>query len=343
MARNKGKKLLLLAGIMSMVTAISVLITYGMNEPRKQWNKTDSNASYTRSEKQIETIVTSFYPMYIATLNLTEGVEGIKVENLMNQQVGCPHDYQLTTGDMMKLEQADMLIINGGDMESYVEEVASAYNNLIIVDSSKNISLLEGSEHSHNHEHEEEVHEHEEDVSHNEEDAHDHEAYNGHIWMDPTRYVLQLENITRELIANDSDNEDKYEENLKAYKQRIMKVWNQYEKLATTAKSPVIIFHDAMEYLMASLGIEVAVCIDIDGETSLSAGEIAEVIEEVKEHNIKVLFIEAQFDTNIAASIAKETGAKVYVLDTMVSGEIKKDAYINSLSSNLTVLDEVFN
>ena len=337
MARNKGKKLLLLAGIMSIVTVIRFLITYGMNEPRKQWNKTDSNASYTQSEKQIETIVTSFYPMYIATLNLTEGVEGVKVENLMNQQVGCPHDYQLTTGDMMKLEQADMLIVNGGDMESYVEEVASAYKDLIIVDSSKNISLLEGSEHSHNHEHEEEVHEHEE------EDAHDHEAYNGHIWMDPTRYVLQLENITRELIANDSANEDKYEENLKAYKQRIMKVWNQYEKLTTATKSPVIIFHDAMEYLMNSLGIEVAVCIDIDGETSLSAGEIAEVIEEVKEHNIKVLFVEAQFDTNIAASIAKETGAEVYVLDTMVSGEMTKDAYINSLSSNLAVLNEVFN
>ncbi len=343
MARNKGKKLLLLAGIMSMVTAVSVLITYGMNEPRKQWNKTDSNNSYTQSEKQLQTIVTSFYPMYIATLNLTEGVEGIKVENLMNQQVGCPHDYQLTTGDMLKLEQADMLIINGGDMESYVEKVASTYKNLIIVDSSKNISLLEGSEHTHNHDHEEEAHEHEEDINNEEDDVHEHEAYNGHIWMDPTRYVLQLENITRELIANDSANEEKYEENLKAYKQRIRSVWNQYEKLASATKSQVIIFHDAMEYLMNSLGIEVAACIDIDGETTLSAGEIAEVIEEVKEHNIKILFIEAQFDTNIATSIAKETGAKVYVLDTMVSGEMTKDAYINSLSSNLAVLNEVFN
>ncbi len=345
MARKKGKKLILLAGIMFGITAISTLITYGVNAPKKHEDTTSNGASNNKPGEKIQNIVTSFYPMYIAALNLTEGVEGITVENLMSQQVGCPHDYQLTTNDMKKLEHADMLIINGGDMESYVEEVVSRYNDLVIVDSSENISLLEGEEHTHekedmDHTHEEDVdHSHDEDTDHDTE-GHDHGAYNGHIWMDPTRYILQLENITRKLIANDSAHEEQYEENLKAYKQRIMKVWRQYEELGTSSQSQVIIFHDAMEYILNCLGIEVAYSIDIDGETSLSAGEIAEVIEEIKRHKIQVLFIEAQFDTNIANRIAEETGAKVYVLDTMVSGVMTKDAYINSLISNLSVLKE---
>ena len=333
MARNKGKKLIILASIMVGITAISTLITYGVNAPKTNENSSSKVISTNQPEKNIETIVTSFYPMYIAALNLTDGVQGIKVENLMSQQVGCPHDYQLTTSDMKKLENADMLIINGGDMENYVEEVASRYKSLVIVDSSENISMLEGEEHTH-------VDEHHEDVHHEETDEHDHSAINGHIWMDPNRYIIQLENITRELIANDSTHEEQYEENLRAYKQRIMKVWNQYEALGTSKQSEVIIFHDAMEYIMNRLGAEVAFSIDIDGETSLSAGEIAEVIEEIKTHSIKVLFIEAQFDTNIANRIAEETGAKVYILDTMVSGEMTKDAYINSLTANLSVLKE---
>lgn len=337
MARNKGKKLILLAGIMFGITAISSLITYVVNDSKQHKDITSNGASNHMPGEKIENIVTSFYPIYIATINLTEGVEGITVENLMSQQVGCPHDYQLTTNDMKKLEHADMLIINGGDMESYVEEVVDRYNDLVIVDSSENISLLEGEEHTH--EEEDINHSHDEDTNHDTE-VHDHGAYNGHIWMDPTRYILQLENITRKLIANDSTHEEQYEENLKAYKQRIMKVWRQYEELGTSSQSQAIIFHDAMEYILNCLGVEVAYSIDIDGETSLSAGEIAEIIEEITRHKIQVLFIEAQFDTNIANRIAEETGAKVYVLDTMVSGVMTKDAYINSLSSNLSVLKE---
>ena len=345
MAKNKGNKLILLAGIMIVIVAISVLITYGMNDSQRSEPISSEKAASNAPETSIKTIVTSFYPMYIAALNLTDGVDGLKVSNLVNQQAGCAHDYQLTTADMKKLEKADMFIINGAGMESFVEDVAKNYKNIVIVDSSKNISLLEGEEHSH----EEEAHVHEEDADHiheedveltHSEDAHDHGAYNGHIWMDPNRYIMQLENITKGLIANDPAHAKQYEDNLAQYKQRIMKIWSQYETLGKSEAGPVIIFHDAMEYLMNSLSVEVASCIDIDAESSLSAGEIAEVIEEVKAHNIKVLFIEAQFDTNIANRIAEETGAKVYVLDTIVSGETSKDAYINGLTSNLKVIKE---
>ncbi len=324
MASRKGKKICILASIMIGITAISTLITYGVSSPGKQENHNLS-------------IVTSFYPMYIATLNLTDGVDGIEVENLMNQQVGCPHDYQLATTDMKILENADVLVINGAGMESYIEEVAANYQNLTIIDSSTGINLLKGEEHDHE---EEADHDHEEEADHLHEEEHDHGAYNGHIWMDPERYLEQLDSIAAGLIARDSIHKEQYEANLKAYKQRIQTVWDEYQQLGEPTEKQVIIFHDAMEYILDRLGVEVAYSIDMDGESSLSAGEIAEVIEQIKVHNIKVLFIEEQFDTNIANRIAEETGARVYVLDTMVSGEVGKDAYLNSLSSNLSTLKE---
>ena len=60
------------------------------------------------------TIVTSFYPMYVLTLNVTDGIDGVTVQNMAEQNVGCLHDYQLQTRDMVTLEGADALVINGG-------------------------------------------------------------------------------------------------------------------------------------------------------------------------------------------------------------------------------------
>ena len=58
-------------------------------------------------------IVTSFYPMYVATINITDGVDGVEVYNMTKPQTGCLHDYQLMTEDMKTLEKADAFVING--------------------------------------------------------------------------------------------------------------------------------------------------------------------------------------------------------------------------------------
>ncbi len=58
-------------------------------------------------------IVTSFYPMYLFTRNLTEGISGVTVVNMTAQNAGCLHDYQLLSKDMKALGAADAFVING--------------------------------------------------------------------------------------------------------------------------------------------------------------------------------------------------------------------------------------
>ena len=62
-------------------------------------------------------IVTSFYPMYLFTRNLTEGISGVTVVNMTAQNAGCLHDYQLLSKDMKALGAADAFVINGAGME----------------------------------------------------------------------------------------------------------------------------------------------------------------------------------------------------------------------------------
>lgn len=122
-------------------------------------------------------VMTSFYPMYIATMNITDGVNGVEVKNLTNNATGCLHDYQLSTKDLKQLDKADMLIVNGGGMESFLEDVYSQYGNLTIVTATDGVNLLastDGHEHSHAHAHDEDEHDNSE---HTDESTHDADVH----------------------------------------------------------------------------------------------------------------------------------------------------------------------
>ena len=68
-------------------------------------------------------VVTSFYPIYIAALNVIDDTEHVTLENLTEPTTGCLHDYQLATKDLKLLEHADLLLVNGGGMESFLDDV----------------------------------------------------------------------------------------------------------------------------------------------------------------------------------------------------------------------------
>lgn len=89
------------------------------------------------------TVVTSFYPVYLLAQEIVQGAEGIRLENMAQPQTGCLHDYELSISDMKLLETADIFIINGGGMESFLEQALERYPELTVVDTSEGIALLE--------------------------------------------------------------------------------------------------------------------------------------------------------------------------------------------------------
>ena len=86
-------------------------------------------------------VVTSFYPMYIMAENILQEVDGVEVFNLSEPQTGCLHDFQLTPADMKLLSTADVFIVNGGGIESFLEDVAQEYPNLAILKATEHLSL----------------------------------------------------------------------------------------------------------------------------------------------------------------------------------------------------------
>lgn len=299
------------------------------------------------------TVVTSFYPMYIAALNIADGIDGVNVINLTENQTGCVHDYQLTTKDMRTLSGAEVVILNGAEMEEFLEDIISQHEELKVIDSSQGMEFLTGTSHNHfgeSHtegeesetEHSEEhLEEHSQESS--EEHVHTHSNINGHVWLNLDRYKTQIQTITEGLCKYDEVHATMYQKNANRYLEKIEKLKTEMDSLKAVSKGvEVIIFHDSFAYLAEELEMEVVHAVDTDGETALSAGEIAEVIEEIKLHDIKYLFTEAQFEHTIADRIEAETGATVYVLDSLVSGDREKDSYLKGMKQNMKILKEAF-
>ena len=86
-------------------------------------------------------IVTSFYPIYVFTKNITRDIPGVTVTNMSSNHDGCLHDYSLTTTDMKSLSNADAFIINGAGLEEFLEKAYEANPSINIIDSSENIKL----------------------------------------------------------------------------------------------------------------------------------------------------------------------------------------------------------
>ncbi len=274
-------------------------------------------------------IITSFYPIYIATSNLVDGVEDVSLECLASPEVGCLHDYQLTVNDMKKLENADVFVINGGDMESFLDKAISTYPELEIINSSETLLNIEEF-------HEEEC---EEDDPH-----HQHGEVNSHIWVSIPKYIIQVKNISKKLQELDPENTLQYIENENKYIQKLETLNKELlAMISETEIKNIVTFHEAFDYFAEDLDLNIVAIIEREPGTSPSARDLVEIIDSIRKLNVGAIFVEPQYLKTAANTIANETGVNVYELDPIVSGTFEKDAYENIMRKNISILKEALN
>lgn len=284
------------------------------------------------------TIVTSFYPIYISTLNIIKDVPGVNLVNMTKAQTGCLHDYQLSPEDLKTLSNASIFVINGAGMEGFLDRVISNQKDLNIVTASEGISLLssEGEEHSH-----EDDHDNEEE--HSDDHDHDHED-NPHVWVSITKNIEQVKNIAKGLSEYDPANAAKYEENANAYIQKLEDLRAEmHEAIDDLPNRNIITFHEAFPYFAEEFNLNIVDVVEVEAGTEPSPKQLEETIEIAKANNVKSLFTEPQYAAKAAETIAKETGIKLYTLDPIVTGDSTPDSYddyINKMKENLETLKE---
>ena len=275
-------------------------------------------------------VVTSFYPMYIAAMNVTEDVPGGTLKNLSEPQTGCLHDFQLTPEDMKLLSTADVFIINGGGIESFMEEIAKAYPDLVIIEACEGMELLSGE------------HNHDVETEHVHEDAHNHdEEVNAHAWMSVSLYRKQVENIANGLAKVNPENADIYKANASNYDVKLVELEEKQQEVLELAKEKsAIMFHCAFDYVAEDYGLQVAFCMDLDEERQVSAGEVAEVLSIIETEDVQFIFAEELYGKSMCDMVQKEVDVTVIYLDPLNRGDYEKDSYIEAMSRNIELIKE---
>ena len=301
-----------LTKILTIIILVSLFLT-GCNNSAKSNNSTESNNKLT--------IVTSFYPMYISTLNIVKDIPNVEVLNMTTSQTGCLHDYSLSTKDLKTLSNADILIINGAGMESFLDDVIDEYSDLKIIEASNGISLIEDTDH----------------------DEHEHDV-NPHVWVSISKNIEEVSNIAKELSAFDPNHASEYEANADAYIAKLENLRTEmHAALDNVNNKDIITFHEAFPYFAEEFNLNIAGVIEVEPDSEPSAKEVENIISIINEKNIKALFTEPQYSSKIADTIAKETGASIYTLDPIVTGDANEDAYddyIVKMQENLNTLKE---
>ena len=272
-----------------------------------------------------ETVVTSFYPIWLFTLNLTNGLEDITVSNLAAPTTGCLHDYQLQTADMKALSQADVFLVNGAGMEAFLPEITAAFPELPVVSAATGIPLLAENTAA-------EVGEAEEEVP------------NAHLWLDASRAMQMVCNLADGLMAALPEKAEQITGNRDAYLARLQALHNTLKDgLSNLPNRKIVTFHEAFPYFAQAYGLEVAAVVNREPGETLTPAQMARLIQVIGELGTPPLFVEPQYEDLSARTLAAETGAPVYTLDPIVTGPAVNpplDTYETLMLQNMVTLQQ---
>lgn len=279
------------------------------------------NADVEKDDGRLK-VVTTIFPYY----DFVRQVAGDKVNLSMAVPAGMDtHSFEPTAADMIDIGKADIVIYNGGEMETWVDEVleAASNDNVVAAEMMDYVDVVmeetvEGMQESaHNHDsHEEDIHE--EDI-HSEEDYHGEAEYDEHIWTSPVNAQKLVMKIVDILSEADKDNADYYKKNGESYNKKLSELDKRFREIVNSSDKNYLVFGDRfpLRYFTDEYGLEYSAAFaGCSADIEPSADTLAFLTDKVKDENIKVILKIELTNSKVADTIAETTGAKVMTFYT---------------------------
>ncbi len=225
-----------------------------------------------------------------------------------------PHDFEPKFSDVKSVNKAQAYFPIGIEFEElWLKRFTNQNKSMKIYPSNAGIEVINfgDKEHFGKHDDEEDAH-HNEEASHNHDEEyshHSHESGDPHIWLSPLNAKIIAENIYKGLKAMNPKGD--YQSNYQALIRDIDNLDKEIkETLATLPKNQkFVVFHPMLGYFARDYGLE-EVSIEVEGKTP-KIKDMMEVVEVVKQEDLKIIFAQPEFSIKAAEFIAKESGAKL--------------------------------
>jgi manganese/iron transport system substrate-binding protein len=226
------------------------------------------------------------------------------------------HGYEPTPKDIVKVQQADLVLWNGMNLELWFEKFFEKVENVpsaVLTEGIEPMGITEG-------------------------------PYigkpNPHAWMSPENAKFYVENIRRALVKVDPENTDTYNANAAVYISKIDALDAPVrEKLATIPEEKrwLVTSEGAFSYLCRDYGFKQLYLWPINADAQGTPQQVSHVIDQVRKNNIPVIFSESTISPKSAKQVASETGARyggVLYVDSLTAADGPAPSYLKLLEHN---------
>jgi ABC-type Zn uptake system ZnuABC Zn-binding protein ZnuA len=232
--------------------------------------------------------------------DIAQNVAGSRLEIQTLLPVGLdPHSFELTPADITKISKSDVILVNGGGLETWLEEtLTNAGGNYQVIDASTGMEsrtaqpgelITPGAQ---------------------------GEVIDPHFWLDPTKVITYVENIRDGLIQADPAGKEIYTSNAEAYITQLQAldqwVTEQVSQIPTDRRL-LVTNHESLGYYADRYGFKIvgAILPSVTTDGSPSAQQLADLVDQIKASQAIAIFLEVGANTQLADMISNETGIKV--------------------------------
>lgn len=270
---------------------------------------------------KITRVLTTFFPIYLFTLNLTYNIPDLQLDILLPGDYGCPHDFSLAPDDIKKAHLADLVIINGMGLDDFIEDIVGGSDEISVIDATSGIAPLPSRSVHTGHDHES-----------------DGEQWNPHPFASPPQAQVMIARIAASLAHHLPRYAELINANAADYQNRLDSVVTQYRSRLTNLSHPkVAAVHEIYDYLARDFGFQIVDIIEKEPGQEPSAREAIALSAELRRNKIAAIFSEPQYSERMARTLASELKIPVYVIDPVASGPSHppRDYYETVMLENL--------
>jgi len=330
--------------LLSGVALILLLSGAWLAWSQKDAGVTQSDSRQAEADRPL-TVAVSFYPLEYAVTRIADGVATV-----INIGAGRdPHDFRPSTQNLLTLQRADLVVLQGAGFEPWAEEVAHQLqaDAIPVLFATDAVALLESSEHHHDEEHSEESineDEHSEATEEHSEDEHDHEhgSEDPHTWLDPVLFSATVVEITELLSTLDPQNASLYEQNAALLLTELETLDDQYtHRLQNCTYTEAIITHDSFGYLADRYNLEFHPIAGLSTQDTPSATLLADLRAEATE-GMGAILLEENAVQEYGDTLARETGLLAVAINPISYIIPEEDDYLTLMRENLNALSTAF-
>lgn len=284
-------------------------------------------------------VLASTYPVWLLTRAVTDGVPDVDIRLLVAAATGCPHDYAPTPADLLHLEQADLVVINGLGLEEAFHDALARRRADVLDCGAQLATALEDyagripaaticRQPGHGHAHEQ---------------TSAGCGIDPHIFAGPHLAALMVERIAEELARRDPAHAAAYTENAARFAAGMDELEQRLRQLSPQGRRlRVLLQHDALIYLAADAGFDILGIVQETSSDAPSASRLMELLADVRREEPRLLLGERQFTDRTMQLLAQESGIPLLCLDTLASGpeDVPADQYLRVMQNNVSLLEE---